>query len=110
MNAKLLKSVDSARVSLPEAQATVQTTLAMVDRIWPQLASRSEGAAGLHLWTLFRAWNAKPEAERAVGADARLVLDLTALNRLLDIHFREPKRRFVRVSEEGEGGQSDAPG
>ena len=93
---ELLKRVESGAVGLAEAKERVAVATSLVDRIWPLLKERAAGAAGRQWVNLLKAWTSKPPSERATGTDARLLLELTALNRLLDSHFREEGRRHVR--------------
>lgn len=94
---ELLKKVDSNEVPLSEAFERVAEAKALLGQVEPLLQPES-GSVGKQWAALFREWQSRPPEQRADDRQARLMLYMTLLNRLLDRHFRNEKQR--RVMEE----------
>lgn len=91
---ELLKKVDANEVPLSEAierVAEAKTQLSQVKLLLPP----ESGSVGKQWTVLFREWQSRPPEQRTDDPQARLVLHMTLLNRLLDRHFRNEKQRRV---------------
>jgi hypothetical protein len=74
---------------MTEAHEIVHEAQAMIERLRPAIEGEVGGLLVGKSWTsIFKRWESASAAERAERSRARLVLDLTVLNRFLDRHFR----------------------
>lgn len=96
---ELYKAVEKGNTTLMEAEARVSEAKGLAARIWPMLNDATGGAAGKQWGSVLREWRATPPAERAQRRNAELVLSLTALNELLDRHFRCDSDRQLRIKD-----------
>jgi Fe-S-cluster containining protein len=93
---ELLKKVEGGMVELGEARKIVVRAKRMLNDVRPLLPEddRKENV-GKQWAVLFGDWQARAPSARSDPARARLLLQLTALNRFLDRHFRSEKQRRV---------------
>jgi uncharacterized protein len=94
---ELLKRVDGGDLSVTEADQIVAEAKGMIERLRAAI-ERELGAllVGKSWTSIFKRWESASPVERAEPSRARLVLDLTVLNRFLDRHFRgEGWRRIM---------------
>lgn len=86
---ELLKSVESGRVSFDEARDVVAEAKAMIEQLRPVIEREFGSLLVGRSWTsIFERWESASPTQRADGSKARIVLELTLLNRFLDRHFR----------------------
>jgi len=86
---ELLKRVEAGEVGVTEANEIVVEAKAMIERLRPAIEREpGEILVGKSWTSIFKRWESASPAERAERSSARVVLDLTVLNRFLDRHFR----------------------
>jgi len=85
---KLLKGVEAGEVEPSEAMAVVVEAKSMIDELRPMLKADVRTNLGRHWAKLFDDWRNGPPEGRTDASKSQLILRLTALNRLLDRHFR----------------------
>lgn len=93
---ELLKKAEAGEVAFPDAMRLVVEAKALVDQVRPQTESKGQaGSLGKRWAILFKEWQSRPAAARMDEAESRFLLQMTALNRFLDKHFRHENQRRI---------------
>jgi hypothetical protein len=95
----LLKQLEAGDISFAEALGIVIEAKTLIDQLRPMMESESLPESIGKPWAaLLDDWQSRPAAERTDTSESQLLLQATAVNRFLDIHFRHENQR--RVAED----------
>jgi uncharacterized protein len=86
---ELLKKMDAGQVSFTAARQLVEQAKVMIAAIRPLFGNRPSRLLPMDWTRIFDSW----QSNRDGHSDSRLVLELTRLQRFLDLHFRSNDQR-----------------